>query len=305
MASRIAAAKPTNRRACISILSILRLYGSFLESCKLQARVARCLLRTPGPTRGGELYDPATGLTKGIHRAVLALMMLVAAAYPTISGTLNGSKHDLTSFNIRAGVEAMTGVVFNDYRDPCIYCHVPDAASGSAAPASGSQIRDWNRYFPTDTEVYQSTTLKGRVRSLGNESLLCLSCHDGSMAVDMVVTKPQNWSSKDEAGLHMKLDRGGGLDRCTQCHDGITAHRMDAVAIGSNLMDDHPVGINYPGAFDSPDFHPPGSEGKFSNGITLFRNKVECATCHDVHNPDIVPFLRVEPKFLCTTCHNK
>ncbi|MBC7951026.1 MAG: hypothetical protein H7Z12_04275 [Rhodospirillaceae bacterium] len=224
---------------------------------------------------------------------------------PALSGTLVGSKHDLTGLNRRAGVEAMTGLAFNNYRDPCIYCHVPTGLQGKVA-VGGQQIQEWNRYLPTgEIQVYESETLRSRIQELGPETLLCLSCHDGSMAVDMVVTKPEGWSVKDEAPLHMKIDKGGGLDRCTQCHDGNTAHRMDAVAIGRSLMDDHPVGVTYPGLFDSTDFYPPSSDGRFRNGVKLFRNKVECASCHDVHNPDIVPFLRVEQKDLCITCHNK
>ncbi|MFN3076635.1 MAG: cytochrome c3 family protein [Alphaproteobacteria bacterium] len=244
-------------------------------------------------------------MTKQFQKAFFALAALVTVAFPSVSGTLSGSKHDLTGLNTRAGVEAMTGLVFNDYRDPCIYCHVPSTVKGKTPSPSGGEIQDWNRYFSTDAEVYQSPTLRGKVKGLGAESLICLSCHDGSMAVDMVLTKPENWNSNDESSMHMKLDSGGGLDRCTQCHDGTTAHKMDAVVIGKNLMDDHPVGVEYPSTFGNVDFHPPSSGGKFQNGIKLFQGKVECATCHDVHNPDIVPFLRVERKSLCITCHNK
>lgn len=237
--------------------------------------------------------------------------MLVAAAaliwlgLPAESGTLVGSKHDLTRLNERAGVEAMTGLAYNNYRDPCIYCHIPANAQSQRQPGA-QQIQDWNRFMPTgEFQRYESETLKGKIGELGAESMLCLSCHDGSMAVDMVINKPENWSMKDEAPLHMRIDSGGGLDRCTQCHDGRTAHSMELVSIGRNLMDDHPVGVNYPGLFDNNEFFRPNTDGRFRNGIRLFDNKVECATCHDVHDPDIVPFLRVEQKDLCITCHNK
>lgn len=233
--------------------------------------------------------------------------LLLAMALPAGSGTLVGSKHDMTGLNERAGVEAMTGLAFNNYRDPCIYCHIPSSVQGRRNSPGSAQITDWNRYLPTgEIQTYESETLQGKIRDLGPESLLCLSCHDGSMAVDMVINKPDGWGQKDESPLHMRLDKGGGLDKCTQCHDGKTAHKMEAAIIGRSLMDDHPVGIDYPGLFDtSGEFFTPNSEGRFRNGVRLFRNRVECATCHDVHNPDIVPFLRVEQKDLCTTCHNK
>lgn len=234
-------------------------------------------------------------------------MLALALVGPAIGGTLVGSKHDMTGLNRRAGVEAMTGLAFNDYRDPCIYCHVPSSVQGKLIAPGGSQILEWNRYLGNTSEmqVYDSDSLHNKIQELGPETLLCLSCHDGSMAVDMVINKPEGWGMKNESPLHMRLDKGGGLDKCTQCHDGTTAHRMDVVVIGRNLMDDHPVGIVYPGLFDNHDFFPPASDGRFRNGVRLFRNKVECASCHDVHNPDIVPFMRVEPKELCITCHNK
>ncbi|WP_431856923.1 cytochrome c3 family protein [Azospirillum sp.] len=237
----------------------------------------------------------------------IASALLALAAVPALAGTLVGSKHDLTALNMRAKVEAMTGLAFNNYRDPCIYCHLPADAKATSAFNDDERYKDWNRYFSNQEDYlrYESASNKVKPGQLGPQSLVCLSCHDGSMAVDMVVSKPGGWSTKDDAPMHMKLDKGGGLDRCTQCHDGVTAHKMDHVVIGRNLMDDHPVGIKYPGLFGNEEYHPPGRDGTFRNGVKLFDNQVECATCHDVHQPDVVPFLRVEQSELCITCHNK
>jgi len=237
---------------------------------------------------------------------LLAAIALVTM--PAIAGSLVGSKHDLTSLNERAGVDAMSGLAFNDYGDPCIYCHIPTDGSDPAPNAAPGkmQIENWNRYMPQgEFQRYKRPSMTAKMGELGPQSLLCLSCHDGTMAVDMVVNKPNGWTTSDDAPLHMRLDKGGGLERCTQCHDGTTAHRMDTAVIGRNLMDDHPIGIAYPGLFDNPDFFRPGADGRFRNGVRLFDQQVECATCHNVHDPDISPFLRVEPSELCITCHNK
>jgi predicted CXXCH cytochrome family protein len=235
-----------------------------------------------------------------------ALVIGLLSGTTADSDTLTGSKHDLTSLNRRAGVEAMGGLAFNDYRDPCVYCHLPDNADVTALVGAGAQIKDWNRFLPdTDYQLYDSDSLSSRPKGLGPESLVCLSCHDGSMAVDMVVSKPAGWRPDEEAPLHMRMAKGGGMDRCTQCHDGITAHKMDNVIIGSDLRDDHPVGMKYPGTFDNPDYFRPAGGGRFSNGVRLFDGRVECASCHNVHDPQISPFMRVEQKKLCLTCHNK
>ena len=54
-----------------------------------------------------------------------------------------------------------------------------------------------------------------------------------------------------------------------------------------------------------PDFRPPDMPTGFDNGVKLYDNRVECATCHNVHNPDNEPFLRVRSDVLCQTCHLK
>jgi predicted CXXCH cytochrome family protein len=54
-----------------------------------------------------------------------------------------------------------------------------------------------------------------------------------------------------------------------------------------------------------PDFREPDSELGFNNGVKLYEGRVECATCHNVHNPDNEPFLRIRSDFLCQTCHIK
>lgn len=234
---------------------------------------------------------------------VLVVAILLAFSAPAAAGDLEGSKHDLTAANRLAGVASMGGYAYNDYRDPCVYCHIPK--DGSGAPDHGSGTARWNRSLGSskDYQLYDSPTLQSKIKELGEESLLCLSCHDGTMAVDMIVQAPANWGTSEASSLHMRLDAGGGLDRCGQCHNGVTAHRMDRVVIGRNLMTGHPVGATYPDPFQ--DEYKRAINGVFRNGVRLFRNKVECASCHNVHKPDIFPFLRTKQSELCTTCHNK
>ncbi len=234
---------------------------------------------------------------------IITFVFIILFAAMASAGTIVGSKHDMTSLNARAGVEAMSGLSFNDYRDACIYCHIPEETK-LYAPGS-SQITSWNRYLGDGYILYKSESLSKTITELGPETLLCLSCHDGTQSVDMVINKPNNWTANSEAPMHMKISKGGGLDKCTQCHDGTTAHKMDTVSMGSSLMDTHPVGVTYPGMGDTTDFQKPTKDGLLPNGIKIFRGKVECASCHDVHSPDNVPFLRTTSQRLCYSCHIK
>lgn len=219
---------------------------------------------------------------------------------------IRGSIHDMTSLNRRAGVSAMAGMAFTDYSDPCIYCHVPDGMDeNKVAPG---QIPQWNRYRPMTQNYtrYTSMTATQPIHEPGDVSLLCLSCHDGTMALDRVVHKPTQWENDQTASLHMRMNASDDIRSCGKCHDGSVAHAIQRKVIGIHLADDHPIGIPYKGLNpDAVDYRPPDGLHGFDNSVTLFDGNIECATCHDVHSPQNIKLLRETPLILCNTCHLK
>jgi predicted CXXCH cytochrome family protein len=218
-----------------------------------------------------------------------------------------GSKHDLTSLNQRAGVEAMAGVAFNDYENPCVYCHLPAEDMIEEGEANGG-ITGWNRIRPVSKqyETYYSASLQGTVKRPSDISMLCLSCHDGTVAVDRIVFKPLGWNTDKQATLHMKLGAENDINHCGKCHDGDIAHNINVKTIGTDLRDDHPISIRYAGlAVDNPNFRTVDGPRGFDNGVMLYDGMVECASCHDIHNPQATMLLRAEPSVLCGTCHIK
>ncbi|GKT12746.1 MAG: cytochrome c [Thiomicrorhabdus sp.] len=220
-----------------------------------------------------------------------------------------GSKHDLTALNKRAGAKAMGGVAFDDYGSACVYCHIPPDVDKNAEKSQ--QISGWNRVRSTMEGyiLYSSASFESQARIPNEISLLCLSCHDGTMAVDRVVNTPKDWKSGDKMTLHMKINSGSDLDHCGLCHDGSTAHHLNNRHIGTDLRRNHPVSIRFPGMDAGytgtlqSGFKTPRDKYGFDNGVRLFNGFVECASCHNVHDPSKVKFLRVKPEFLCITCH--
>lgn len=218
-----------------------------------------------------------------------------------------GSKHDLTSLNHRAGADAMAGVAYNDYDNPCIYCHLPPEKTEGEGEAGGG-IKGWNRIRPVakQFETYSSDSLQETVNRPSDISMLCLSCHDGTVAVDRIVFKPMGWNSDKQATLHMKLGADSDINNCGKCHDGEIAHDVRVKTIGTNLRDDHPISIRYAGfAVDNPNFRTADGPWGFDNGVALYDGMVECASCHDIHNPQARMLLRLDPSILCSTCHIK
>lgn len=197
--------------------------------------------------------------------AVLALTLVARADDRIIN-----SKHDLS----RMGPGPVRAV---DEEQICIFCHAPHNAS-PAAPL-------WNRYNPTTYyRVYRSSTLQARVDQPGPESKLCLSCHDGSIALGLTLDRPIT-------------------DPILMTHTYIPSGPSD---LTNDLSDDHPVGFRYDRALSNRDrqIRPPQM---VDHRIKLGdKGELECTACHDPHNNELGQFLRLPQRegVLCTTCHD-
>jgi len=178
----------------------------------------------------------------------------------------------------------------NDYGEVCVYCHTPHGANTQAAVASAPL---WNRTYSAATyTTYSSATLTGSVSGPGVASLVCLSCHDGTVAVDSIINMPGSGRySAASATSHQEsfLDAWGGSSThlaignsspahaqgCMSCHNAETplSNGTDFTAfyIGTDLRNDHPVGVVYP---NNPEYNQGGlvNCGICSNGTNPFQS---------------------------------
>lgn len=166
-------------------------------------------------------------------------------------------------------------------KGPCAVCHTPHSAQSlQGAPLWGHATT--MQVFKT----YASDTLRASPAQPGPTSKMCLSCHDGTLAMDSFGSPTPK----------------GGTDLMTG---------EKAVGHGGNLTDDHPIGFDFSAALAQLDkgLVTPVSarwvDG--ANQLPLFAGKMECATCHGVHDNSFGDFLRVSNKksTLCLTCHIK
>ena len=103
--------------------------------------------------------------------ALLSLLSSVASAQGVV-----GSPHDLQPETTNTS-------------ETCVFCHTPHGSSTSAA------VPLWNKTLPnpaiyTRYSSLNTSTLSGEEAPVGSVSLACLSCHDGSQAVDTVLNTP-------------------------------------------------------------------------------------------------------------------
>ena len=162
----------------------------------------------------------------------------------------------------------------------CIVCHTPhNATTLPDAPL-------WNHAISTATyTLYASGTLNATMGQPDGSSKLCLSCHDGTVAI-------ANY---------------GGVTNGTVFMTG-------ANLVGTDLSNDHPVSFLYDAALATadPGLRNPttalsGLGGTISANM-LISGKMQCSSCHDVHNGAGVAKLLLKSNTgsaLCLTCHNK
>lgn len=159
----------------------------------------------------------------------------------------------------------------------CIFCHAPHNAN-PAAPL-------WNHALSAGVtyNAYSSTTMAAAPAAPTSSSKLCLSCHDGTVAIG--------------ATLSRGLVAMSGVD--------LLGRLTGASAIGTNLSDDHPIAFV---PVTGPQIVTPPASGEVhldANGM------LQCRSCHDPHNQEADP---VTKKFLvmansgselCLACHQK
>lgn len=137
----------------------------------------------------------------------LFIMTGLMAATETVSAiSMLGTKHDLTSLDRRAGTGVMVGVALK-FQSTCVYCHTPHRPKSEASEGKAPL---WNREYPvTEYKLYQSPTLDSSIAQPSGITLACLSCHDGSLAVDRVMKRPPVSDGQAMPKNHMRIARGG------------------------------------------------------------------------------------------------
>lgn len=213
-----------------------------------------------------------------IAHVLMAMAGSTLLASQASAGTITGSKHDFTA-------SAWSGGRI------CVACHTPHQSNTTVADAPL-----WSHTNSTAAyTLYSSPTLNATITQPGGGSKLCLSCHDGTVAVNSF----------------------GGVTGTTMI--------SSANNLGTNLKSSHPVGFTYNTALATTDgsLHDPatktvtigsGTQTKTGtiNAVLLYGGKMECGSCHDVHNTFTVGaagtgLVKVDQagSKICLACHNK
>lgn len=213
---------------------------------------------------------------KNLSTAVMALVLMLApmAAFAQVK-TVQGSLHDLT-------VNGPGPVKATSEKEVCLFCHDPHILD----PNSPHPL--WNQQLSTATSynLYASSTYKQMNNQPSTRSKLCLSCHDGTVAIGQTYSPYSG-----------KISVQGALPAVDN--------------FGTDLSKNHPFGFTMPAVDDgelklSLTTSPPATSDP---AVKLFANKIECVTCHNPHTPNLDTATQFMARSnansgLCKACHD-
>ncbi|MGB8930963.1 MAG: cytochrome c3 family protein [Anaeromyxobacteraceae bacterium] len=197
------------------------------------------------------------------------LLLTFAAAFAAAAqaaGSVAGSRHDLSA----SGPGPFRAV---SERSPCVFCHT---SHGSGPGLTG-------RPDPADVHRgYESSTARTPARAPTGASRICLSCHDGTIAV-----------GQTRSGRIQMVGGAGAIP---------AGHRAN---LGTDLRGSHPVSIRPNVAAGT---HTPSPQSGVHYDAS---GELQCTSCHDPHSenggdPVVGKFLvaRSANSGLCLSCHD-
>lgn len=226
----------------------------------------------------------------------IALFMLMSIpSFPAFAfGNGLGTKNSPHDFSLQP---------WNGRAEICRVCHVPHDHGRTTSIASGSGLL-WNHALSTATytmydNAWSSTLTGAQSVQPDGHSKLCLGCHDGTVAVDTFDSYA-----------------GGGIF----IEDFNPLFKVPSFTVSGTLdmHGTHPISIAFPAA-DPDEFTDP-TVATWNSGdtvaSTLDNGKIQCSTCHDVHDQESIAGTRLlrtaqtvsaggVASGMCLTCHVK
>lgn len=255
---------------------------------------------------------------RSIILAAALLAATVSSAWAVNAGNVRYTKHNMSN-DLTVGGRFVQS---NNESQICIFCHTPHNSQPTYAL--------WNKILPitsgggTPFQMYTaSSTLTSAAKNVGAprlESLLCLSCHDGRTAINVLHSARSGQTGWNDGLGYVNVDIGGKWDEdLLPDFDGIKGNPLGAygplgdlstyqsnlgmqsfnsgitsdanIFYGRNLTNDHPISFSYVSARteDSQLNHEDVvNDASHANGAIKFfgsDKRLECGSCHDPHVP--------------------
>lgn len=247
----------------------------------------------------------------------ISYTLIVEDAFCQEAGTgIIGSAHDLS---LATGQGAIYGQT-DELDRLCIYCHAPHHTIQESDAAGISYLPLWNHEVTTqfystyqsdfgggpsasdldgvgisgDDDQFIDRHLLNAIETLGEPSSvsrLCLSCHDGTVAINAYGFTPSSSIGSGDTFITGSFLIGGS----------------------GNLRNHHPIGFDYAHVTNYDDEIADEYDRFGGTDVTIFsvldNGKMACGTCHDVHNTnnegESLLWTSDRNSKFCCTCHLK
>jgi hypothetical protein len=269
-----------------------------------------------------------------MRRSLAALVALQAAvlAAPALGGRIADVRN--TPHNLSASGPGTVKAVSET--QICAFCHTPHAATPGAVPL-------WNRklsgatYTVYTSESLDANVIQGSLDQPGGSSKLCLSCHDGTLAIGSVNVLNGVGAESPQGTVTIPMTgtgEGGVMPPGQGTATGFTRN------LGVDLTNDHPISVSYTSALaardgelrsvDASQRWPAGTGTVIGVRSTGYKpllpleptgaggtGQVQCGTCHDPHiretdasqgNQKFLRLSRFQTEtadIICLSCHDK
>ena len=247
-------------------------------------------------------------MRKAILGAFLLIGMSGAAVFSADGDPTTGvvkSVHDMRNYGGSA----------NDPMDRvCAYCHTPH----HAATTGNDYLPLWSHTISQEALVpYWSDTIQATVTPgdfLMGPSKLCMSCHDGSIAVDQHYNIAGTNKITGDDYLQPTVGEYNGSTLTNDHPIGFVYNDVAAASTTGIGTDTTGTKDNYIKRADSNLKFLGNADQNMTVEERLYKGYMTCATCHDVHNKKNSDLTGVQNNLvlapqsgsqLCLTCHIK
>jgi len=174
-----------------------------------------------------------------MHRFILFGVLCCASISHAVAGIAE-SVHNLGITGTGPSANGGERNQFTGTAEICVFCHTPHGGDSSAA------VPLWNRQLNTASaystyDQLGTSTFDAQMADVGSVSIGCLSCHDGTMALDSMINEPG--SGADNPAFSAGSWNGADV---IASDDGRLAVGI-VQNLGTDLTNDHPIGMQYAG----------------------------------------------------------
>lgn len=183
---------------------------------------------------------------KTISKVASGLALVAVSSAAMAANGIANTRHNLGSAGTGNHTSATTEI--------CVFCHTPHNANQAV------QAPLWNRSASSASyQRYSSlgtTTFDAAEAPVGSVSIACLSCHDGTQAMDAMLNSPGSGSGFTSAttssiGTGGQGGTGGWTETNIMSAFGLgindNGNVGDMIYLGTDLRNDHPISMQYGG----------------------------------------------------------